>query len=105
MAASVNRLGELTPDRKLIEEYFEEYLKLMNSMHEANVIGAISVKPSQLGLTAEKSRFSENLGRILDKARETKRSVWVDMENSPYTENKIQVYREHFTSCKDFGLV
>src|SRR5438128_3625130 len=90
MAAIVNRLGEHTPDRKLIEEYVEEYLKLMDRMHEANVLGAISVKPSQLGLTAEKSLFSENLVRILDKARETKRSVWFDMENVPDTGNKIQ---------------
>src|SRR6058998_1530995 len=55
MAAIVNRLGEHTPDRKLIEEYVGEYLRLLDRMHEANVVGAISVKPSQLGLTAEKS--------------------------------------------------
>src|SRR2546428_13543381 len=92
MAAIVNRLGEHTPDRKLIEEYVEEYLKLMDRMHEANVLGAISFKPSHLGLTAENSLFIENLGRILDKERKTKRSVLVDMENSPYTENSIHLY-------------
>ncbi len=104
MAAILNRLGEHTPDRKLIEEYVEEYLRLLDRMQETKVIGAISVKPSQLGLTAEKLLFSQNLGRIIDKASETGRSVWVDMENSPYTENTIQVYREHFDSCKDLGL-
>ncbi len=104
MAAIVNRLGEHTPDRKLIEDYVEEYLRLLDRMQETKVVGAISVKPSQLGLTAEKPLFSQNLGRIIDKARETDRPVWVDMENSPYTENTIQVYREHFDSYKDLGL-
>jgi proline dehydrogenase len=104
MAAIVNRLGEHTPDRKLIEEYVGEYFRLLDRMHETNVIGAISVKPSQLGLTAEPSLFSQNLSRIIDKARDMKRSVWVDMENSPYTDNTIQVYREHFDSYKELGL-
>jgi proline dehydrogenase len=104
MAAIVNRLGEHTPDKKLIEDYVEEYLRLLDRMQETKVIGAISVKPSQLGLTAEKPLFSQNLGRIIDKARETDRPVWVDMENSPYTENTIQVYREHFDSYKGLGL-
>ena len=104
MAAIVNRLGEHTPDRKLIEDYVEEYLRLLDRMQETKVVGAISVKPSQLGLTAEKPLFSQNLGRIIDKARETDRPVWVDMENSPYTENTIQVYREHFDGYRDLGL-
>src|SRR2546430_17339092 len=81
MAAIVNRLGEHTPDRKPIEEYVAEYLKLMDRMHEANVIGAISVKPSQPGSAAAKALFSEHLDRIHDKANEAKRSVWVDMDN------------------------
>src|SRR6267143_55403 len=104
MAAIVNRLGEHTPDRKLIEEYVGEYFRLLDRMHETNVIGAISIKPSQLGLTAEPSLFGQNLSRIIDKARDMKRSVWVDMENSPYTDNTIQVYREHFDSYKELGL-
>lgn len=104
MAAIVNRLGEHTPDKKLIEEYVEEYLRLLDRMQETKIIGAISVKPSQLGLTAEKPLFNENLGRIIDKARKTERSVWIDMENSPYTENTIQVYREHFDSYRNLGL-
>jgi len=104
MAAIVNRLGEHTPDKKLIEEYVEEYLRLLDRMQETKVVGAISVKPSQLGLTAEKPLFSQNLGRIIDKARETDRPIWIDMENSLYTENTIQVYREHFDGYRDLGL-
>ena len=104
MAAIVNRLGEHTPDRTRIQEYVEEYLKLLDRMQETKVVGAISVKPSQLGLTAEKPLFSQNLARIIGKASENGRSVWIDMENSPYTENTIQVYREHFERYRDLGL-
>src|SRR3989304_5486057 len=90
----LNRLGEHTPDRGLIEEYTEEYLKLLDAINEQEVDGTISVKPSQLGLAVDPLLFRSNLERILERAEQTKRFVWLDMENSPYTEATLRVYTE-----------
>ncbi len=102
--AIINRLGEHTPDPKLIEEYTEEYLKLLDRMDADKVKGCISVKPSQLGLAADPGLYRANLSRILEKADVIGRFVWIDMESSPYTEPTLLVYREMIGSYNQMGV-
>ncbi len=100
----LNRLGEHTPNRKLIEEYTQEYLKLLDTINDQEVDGTISVKPSQLGLAVDPLIFKSNLERILERAEQTKRFVWLDMENSPYTEATLRVYTELLTDHPGLGV-
>jgi proline dehydrogenase len=102
--AIINRLGEHTPDRKLIQQYVEEYLKLLETIQSENLQATISVKPSQIGLAAETPLYIDNLLKILAEAEEVGRFVWIDMENSPYTESTVEVYRELIATHKDLGL-
>src|SRR3989304_8646265 len=100
----LNRLGEHTPDRGLIEEYTREYLRLLDAINEQEVDGTVSVKPSQLGLAVDPLLFRSNLERILERAEQTKRFVWLDMENSPYTEATLRVYSELLTADPGLGV-
>ncbi len=102
--AILNRLGEHTPDRKLIQQYVEEYLKLLETIQSENLQATISVKPSQIGLAAEISLYRENLLKIIAKAEAEGRFVWIDMENSPYTESTVEIYRNLIGKHKDLGL-
>ncbi len=104
MQALINRLGEHTPDRKLIQQYMEEYLKLLETIRSENLIATISVKPSQIGLAAEVALYRDNLLKILSKAEDEGRFVWIDMENSPYTEATVDVYRELLSTHKELGM-
>jgi proline dehydrogenase len=104
MQALLNRLGEHTPDRKLIQQYVEEYLKLLGTIQSENLQATISVKPSQIGLAAEIPLYRDNLLKIVAKAEEEGRFVWIDMENSPYTDSTVEIYRELLTTHKDLGL-
>jgi len=100
----LNRLGEHTPDRGRIEEYTQEYLRLLDVINEQEVDGTISVKPSQLGLAVDPILFRSNLERILERAEQTKRFVWLDMENSPYTEATLRVYTELLADNPSLGV-
>ncbi len=102
--AIINRLGEHTPDPKLIHEYTEEYLRLIETMGTAKVKGCISVKPSQLGLAADTALYKRNLAQILERAESAKRFTWVDMESSTYTESTLQVYKELLDSYSQVGV-
>ena len=102
--AILNRLGEHTPDRKLIQQYVDEYLKLLGTIQSENLQATISVKPSQVGLAAEITLYRDNLLKIIARAEEEGRFVWIDMENSPYTESTVEVYRELLGAHKDLGL-
>jgi len=104
MQALLNRLGEHTPDRNVIQQYVEEYLKLLEAIQSQKLQATISIKPSQLGLTAGATLYQDNLLKILAKAEEEGRFVWIDMENSPYTESTVDIYRELLDTHKDLGL-
>jgi proline dehydrogenase len=104
MQALLNRLGEHTPDRNLIQQYVEEYMKLLDAIESEKLQATISIKPSQIGLTADATLYRDNLLKILAKAEEEGRFVWIDMENSPYTESTVAVYRELLGTHKDLGL-
>src|SRR3989304_1369180 len=100
----LNRLGEHTPDRGLIEEYTQEYLRLLDSINDQGVDGTVSVKPSQLGLAVDPHLFASNLERILERAEQMKRFVWLDMENSPYTESTLRDYTELLAEHLGLGV-
>ncbi len=100
----VNRLGEETQDPKLIEGYTQEYLRILDLLEQDGIDGTISIKPSQLGLAAETNLYRTNLSRILGQADSTNRDVWIDMENSPYTEATLQVYKELFREHRTMGV-
>jgi proline dehydrogenase len=104
MQALINRLGEHTPDRNLIQRYVEEYLNLLEAIQNEKLLATISIKPSQIGLTADATLYRDNLLKIVAKAEEEGRFVWIDMENSPYTESTIEIYCELLSTHKDLGL-
>jgi len=104
MQALLNRLGEHTPDRTLIQQYVEEYLKLLDAIKSEKLEATISIKPSQIGLTADVTLYRDNLLEILARGEDEGRFVWIDMENSPYTESTVQVYRELLVTHKNLGL-
>ncbi|HET7405204.1 MAG TPA: proline dehydrogenase family protein [Candidatus Bathyarchaeia archaeon] len=100
----LNRLGEHTPDRKLIEGYSQEYLRLVDAIHDEKIQGTISIKPSQLGLAIEEPLFRSLITPILEKASDLGQFVWIDMENSPYTESTVSTYRDLLGSHKELGM-
>ena len=104
LRAILNRLGEHTPDQKLIQGYTEEYLKLLDRMQAEKINGTISVKPSQIGLAASPSLYEANLLRIIERAETYNEFVWIDMENSPYTTATLKVYREILPSHRQLGV-
>jgi len=94
LRAILNRLGEHTPDEKLIQSYTEEYLTLLDRIRAEKIEGTISVKPSQIGLAANPTVYNSNLLRILERAETYDSFVWIDMENSPYTEATVRAYTD-----------
>jgi proline dehydrogenase len=104
LRAILNRLGEHTPDEKLIQGYTEEYLRLLDRIRSEKIDGIISVKPSQIGLAANAALYNTNLRRIVERAEGYDEFVWIDMENSPYTEATIRTYLEILPSYPRLGI-
>jgi proline dehydrogenase len=54
----------------------------------------VSVKLTQIGLALDEILCSQNLERILDRAKQYQNFVRIDMEDTPYTDRTIHMYRE-----------
>jgi len=94
MSAILNFLGEDTTDASAVEQALNEYLSLMGLMHDRNVQGCVSVKPTQLGLAIDYEMCLQNFRRLAARARELGQFLWLDMESIKFAEDTIAIYLE-----------
>jgi proline dehydrogenase len=69
-----------------------EYLRIIRAMVEAGTERNISLKLTQLGLDLAQEMALANLRRILEPARDHGFFVRIDMENSPYTDQTLDIF-------------
>ena len=72
----------------------QHYLDVLDKVKAAGLDAQISVKPTQLGLDLDAGQCQRNLDRICEKAERLGNvPVWIDMENSPYVDPTLKLFR------------
>lgn len=99
----INYLGEDLRDSEKISKACNKYMLLISDISKAGINASIAVKPTQLGLTLGYKTASANYGKIVSAARRKKIFVWMDMEESRYTDLSIKLYLERVKS-KNTGI-
>ncbi|MCS7141232.1 MAG: proline dehydrogenase family protein [Candidatus Nitrosocaldus sp.] len=92
MKAIINCLGEHSTSKDEAYGSTQEYMRLLDAMHEDGVDGSISVKLTQIGLDVD---YDTCMGNILGIVRHASRYgtfVWIDMESSPYYQQTVSIY-------------
>jgi proline dehydrogenase len=102
--AILNLLGEHYDERGPADDDTETYLGLLDDMDGTGLEACVSVKPSQLGLDVGEDVFRENLARIVERADEYDRFVWIDMEDHTTTDATLDAYEHHAREHGDVGL-
>jgi proline dehydrogenase len=104
LGAIINFLGEHVRDREEAERNKTENLKILQAIKESNLNASLSVKLTQLGLLIGKNLCLSNTEMIVNKAASNNIFVWIDMENSPFTEDTIDIYINIITKYKNTGI-
>jgi proline dehydrogenase len=91
---TLDHLGESTTTHEEAIRATEDILELLDQIDRAGVHANVSVKLTQIGLALDEDLCSQNLERILVRAGQYKNFVRVDMEDTPYTDRTIQLYRQ-----------
>lgn len=86
------KLGENLTGIEEATAVADHYLGVIAAIREKNLDGEISVKPTQLGLDLDVARTHELVERLVVAAAPDGRTVWIDMEGSPYTEDTVALY-------------
>lgn len=83
----------------------QHYLDTLDKVKAAGLDAQISVKPTQLGHDLDAAQAQRNLERICEKAERLGNTpVWIDMENSPYVDPTIAMFRAARARYAGVGL-
>ena len=101
----LTRLGEGVTRPDEAERVTEHYLDVLDKVKAAGLDAQISVKPTQLGLDIDAEQCQRHLDRICEKAERLGNvPVWIDMENSPYVDPTLKLFRKSRERYKGVGV-
>jgi len=103
--ATLDILGEHTTSKEKIENVTLTYKELYNQISERDLDCNISLKLTHLGLGFDDQLTEENLLRVLDSARQYNNFLRIDMENSPFTDRTLDLYRRCLKQYDHVGFV
>lgn len=102
MGAIINYLGEHLTNDEDIEASVNEYIAILQEMDRLHINGSISPKLTQIGLDKDYDTCENNALMIVERAKQLKKFVWLDMESSSYLDDTIGIY---FTLLKRYEMV
>ena len=104
-SVTLDILGEHTLDIKISQKITEDYCSLYNLITQKNLDCTISLKLTHLGLDISKELAAENLNKIIISARPGNRGLTIDMENSSYTSQTLDMYKTALEFYENTGKV
>jgi len=96
-------LGENIADASEAEAVVEHYLQVLQRTRAESLSTEISIKPTQLGLDLSEALCERNLRRLLS-AEDPTRTLWIDMESSPYVDATLRLYRNTLADYPNCGV-
>ena len=98
-------LGEHVQSGAESENITQEYCDLYDVIANENLDCNISIKLTHIGLALDKNIAAENLVRILRQAKLHSNFCRIDMEDSPYTQRTIDLYKDCVSKYPNMGIV
>lgn len=102
--AIINKLGEYHTSKREINSTIKDYKYIISSYRKWKIRGAISVKPTQIGLSVNKKECLKNFENIVKTAIRAHVFVWIDMESSEHTDDTIEIYQDLFSRYERLGI-
>lgn len=99
--ATLDHLGEHTTTPDESRRATQDILKALDAIQESGVRANVSIKLTQIGLQLSEELCAENLRTILEYARSQGNFVRIDMEDSPWVDLTLDLYRQMVDCCLD----
>lgn len=103
---TLDRLGESVTDENEAAKARDSYLAMLDEIASAQVKSNVSLKLTMMGLAVSVDLARQNLKIITQKAQETSNFVRIDMEDSSFTSQTIEIFQEIWSAFpENLGLV
>lgn len=93
-SATLDILGEHVPSPEEARRQRDAYRHLYDRLAEEGLDSSVSLKLTHLGLEIDYELARDNFLAVVEKARQHHNALTIDMENSPYTDSTLRIYRE-----------
>jgi proline dehydrogenase len=103
IGAVLTALGENVSGRAEAEHETQLYRSLLAKIAEQNLAAEISVKLTHLGLDLDEKFCFDNLLSLIG-ITPAGRTTWIDMEQSPYVDRTLRVYRQAREAGANVGV-
>lgn len=103
--ATLDLLGESANNEVEANAAFNKTIKIFDALVENKLDANLSIKPTQLGLSFNKELAFNNILQLVKRAHEIDNFVRIDMEDSPYTDDTIEIYKKIFEEYDNVGVV
>ena len=94
LSTAVTYLGENVATEATARAAAAGYLEILDQIKRRSLRCVPSLKLTHMGLDVSEGACVENLRRILDRARDHGTLVWIDMEQTVYTDRTLRLYAE-----------
>jgi len=103
IGAVLTALGENVTSRAEATHETDLYRSLLTQISEQNLAAEISVKLTHLGLDLDENFCFDNLLSLIA-ITPSSRTTWIDMEQSPYVDRTLHIYRRARQSGANVGV-
>ncbi|HEX5826348.1 MAG TPA: proline dehydrogenase family protein [Candidatus Limnocylindrales bacterium] len=103
MGTTVDVLGEAVSEPAGAAAARDRYLAVVDALADRGLDRNVSLKPSQMGLKMDPALARENIGAIVAKAAPLGFFIRIDMEDHPYTDATLELWRELRPSSSETG--
>jgi proline dehydrogenase len=98
-------LGENVNDRSEAAAVTGQYLDSIDRVQNAGLPAEISVKLTQLGLDLDSEFCFANLSKLIERsAGAAAKTLWIDMEQSPYIDITLELHRRARKMYRNVGV-
>lgn len=94
ICATLDHLGESVTTPENARDAASEIIHILEEINQTEVRSGVSIKLSQIGLALDPVLCEENLRGILAQAKALKNYIRIDMEDSPYTDLTLALFRK-----------
>jgi proline dehydrogenase len=103
--ATMDVLGESVKNKEEAITAKNLALEVLEAIEKNKLMANLSIKPTQMGLAIDENFAYEQVLELVKKAAEYKNFVRIDMEDSPFTDKTINLYKRIYKQYKNVGIV
>lgn len=103
--ATMDVLGESVANKSESIKCKNEALEVLEAIEKNKLMANLSIKPTQMGLAIDEQFAYEQILELVKKASEYKNFVRIDMEDSPFTDKTLNLYKRIYADYKNVGVV